>query len=171
MSKALRVIVIAVGLLLSGCGESDMRTEDGLDQSSLPPLDLDIFPTYHLVSGSQTYPSDSLPELRGLTDLRSAAYGISGDTLILWYTPDPGGAKYLQVLETAEAFGGGSARVDGVAYDDSYALVFTCPESGRIIAGLRDGYLVGVHNYRDEFRQNVAELFSGLTLLRARDSV
>ncbi len=113
------------------------------------PEAFDQFPDSGRLVHSFKYHAVAFLEMDALREVFTADYVFGNDTLVLFISSDGGGVKYVKMLEFASQQS--QVRPAPFDFDDGYSLVFHYGKYGRIVAGLKSGWLIGVVGYRPEF--------------------
>jgi hypothetical protein len=122
------------------------------------PDEFDPFPRSRRVPASMRYTARSFLEIGGLDGVLSARYAAGQDTVILFYTDDSGGNKYLSVRESVpdeEDFLPLPETLEG--FESRYKLRLVHAGYGEVIAGMREGKLIGMAGYSDRTEPLMAE--------------
>ena len=103
---------------------------------------IERFPGEHLIDTSFALHDTAFMEISGLDGVMTADYVIDGRTVQLYVTDDNSGTKYLALMDFAVSQS--QVRPALIAFDGGYSVVFNHRKLGRVLGGLKSGYLVGV---------------------------
>jgi len=117
------------------------------------PVVFNIFPHENIITATDKYYTESFLGQKFLTKVFCQDYFIGGDTLTLFLTDDSNGAKYLEWLEIAGKTGRKESTPSDLPFDEKYVFIINDNYYGKIIAGLKDGKLLGIVNYGEKQRE------------------
>jgi len=126
----------------------------GTDQ--LPPT-FAAFPAANAIAASEEIMVEYFLGHKSLSQVYSRRYAVGEDTLMLFMTDDASGQKYEQWSRLYPQSESARERIAAFPYDDGLALAYHDSYYGEIVAGLKQGRLVGVVGYKD----SAGDLFVG----------
>lgn len=162
-----------LALLASGCSTTEVKQDTGdsvsdsiedrrygaLDDSASAPGEESLSRSARLASVIEQLPGENLIDnsieitdsefidMAGIDDVASARYVFDRDTVTFFATRDASGVKYLALVEFATTQS--QVRPSLAPFDRGYSVDFRHRQRGRVVGGLKAGYLVGVIGYRD----------------------
>ncbi|MBD3258146.1 hypothetical protein GF377_06910 [candidate division GN15 bacterium] len=112
---------------------------------------IEQFPSQYLIDDSFETHDSAYLGINGLNDVLTAQYVIDGIQVVLFVTEDRSGAKYLLLTEFATTQS--QVRPAPMPFDAGYSVLFNHLRAGRVLSGLKAGYLVGMVGYRDSMAE------------------
>ena len=108
-----------------------------------------LFPGMFSVEHSEGIIAESYMGQSFLTDVYFQDFALDEDTLRLILTEDKSGAKFLQWSGALEIDSATIGSLRSFPFDDNKLFAFDNKYYGKVVAGLRGGYLVGMVNFTD----------------------
>lgn len=106
-----------------------------------------LFPWGHKIAPSAKFHPYQFLDVAGLNRVYTTSYLFGKDTLVLFLTVDRSGQKFIRLREYAESIGRTVASPKGFDFDQGYSVAFSYPGRGIIVAGMKNGKLVGAVGY------------------------
>lgn len=125
--------------------------------SSERPAAFNRFPSENVVLGSEHIYAKAFLGRIYLTDVYSLQYGSDDNIYTLFLSSDSIGEKYLQWVEGDRSLQDNSYNSRDFPFDDGRSFALNDDYRGRIIAGLINGRLVGILNYKESHRAFFAQ--------------
>ncbi len=118
-----------------------------------------MFPyNYKIIPTTKYYPYNFM-NINGFNQIFTTDYVIESDTLTLFYTIDKSGDKYINFKEYASQIGQVVSNPNGFKYEDDFSFAYEDSTRGIIVAGLINGRLAGIINYRPKSMGKFAPLW------------
>ncbi len=114
------------------------------------PRPFALFPDGEIVDATDMMFADSFLGQRFLSGFFTRKYVVDDDTLTLFITEKDAGAKFSLWFELASEEGMAEPGPEDLPFDDGLVLVMDYVYYGEIIAGVKDGRLLGITNYDDD---------------------
>lgn len=121
-------------------------TSDGKAAERMARL-IELFPRESLIDDSFESHDSAFVTVPGLDNVLVADYMIDGVAASLFVTEDRSGAKYLALVEFAASQS--QVRPAPLPFDAGFSVTFNHRSEGRVLGGLKAGYLVGIVGYRE----------------------
>jgi hypothetical protein len=121
-----------------------------------------VFPEGDVVEGSDSKQSESFLGYVFMENVYTQKYVFGEDTVTLFSTSDPAGAKFLSWRNELDQEGLSDESLAGLRYDDNMALKFEHAYYGQVVAGLTAGELVGAIGYTEKYADFMAEWIMSL---------
>jgi hypothetical protein len=134
-------------------GENMVHADDSVSHAGR----LASFPDTGLIEVSFTPQPGGLFAEVSLKNVYDAAYLFGEDSLHLFMTVDKSGGNYLKLVEYASQHSQVTLAPAAIQFDAGYSLVFNHPDHGRILAGLKSGWLLGCIGYSPIFQDFVGQ--------------
>ncbi|MEA1980711.1 MAG: DUF6599 family protein [candidate division Zixibacteria bacterium] len=107
-----------------------------------------MFPYNYKIPLTTKYYPYSFMNINDFNQIFTTDYVIESDTLTLFYTIDKSGDKYINFKKYANQTGQVVSNPNGFKYENNFSFAYKDSTRGIIVAGLINGRLVGVINYR-----------------------
>jgi hypothetical protein len=127
------------------------KLNDGIPGISERPAQFKSFPIENKIGGTDKYYAEQFMGQRFLTEVFTRSIYLNLDTITLFMSADESGGKFLQWSTYADQISGKKARPAGIPFDDTLSFVFEDNYYGQIMAGLKNGKLLGQVNYKDTY--------------------
>ncbi|MEE9554985.1 MAG: DUF6599 family protein [candidate division Zixibacteria bacterium] len=114
------------------------------------PRPFALFPVGEILEANDKMFADSFLGQRFLTYFFVRKYQVDNDTLTLFITEKDAGGKFSRWFELASEEGMAEPGPEELPFDDGMVLVMDYVYYGKIIAGFKDGRLLGITNYDDD---------------------
>ncbi len=138
---------------------------------SSPPLpeQFGLFPEKNEVVPSNRYFAGRFLEIDDITGVFTVDYFLSGDSLRLFLTDDGAGTKLAALVKASGQTMESSPAPPDFVFDNGYGILFDQEPYGMILAGLKEGRLIGAIGYNPEKdAQFVSEWVNGFTGLAGK---
>jgi len=124
--------------------------EEKIPGTTIRPPVFSVFPDENKIMTTDQYSAESFLGQNFLTGVYSQDYLFDGDTLTLFLTDDKMGDKFAKMMPLAEASGISGDIPPEINFDENYGLFYHDSIHGRILLGLKSGWLVGMIDYKPE---------------------
>ena len=127
-----------------------------------PPAAFELFPKANSLSGSDKIVGEGFLGQGFLNMIYTGDYLIGSDTVTLFVAHDLSGQMYAQWSEVP---GPHALAASDLPFDEDYYFVTPNSYYGNILAGLKNGKLVGMVNFSDQHRQFVTDWLLSLSAM------
>ena len=126
-----------------------------------PPETFQLFPRDNAIAGTDKIIGEAFLGQAFLNMVYTRDYQMADDTLTLFLSDDPSGEAFAQWMQQV-GDGWGSPEANNPGYDENYYLLTPSSYYGDILAGLKNGKLVGVVNFSDQHQEFVADWLTSI---------
>lgn len=126
------------------------------------PVEMTKFPDENAIGGSGKYFAESFLGHNFLNGVFSLEYSIDGKDIMLFIGADETGQKYAEWKNYAEKLDKLKEVPSGLTFDENYAFLYEDGYYGNILAGLKNGYLVGMVGYDKSQKNRFEEWVNGI---------
>jgi hypothetical protein len=126
------------------------------------PKRFSLFPAEHRLPGRDKYYAKLFMGQKFLTLVYSQDYELKDDTITLFMLEDKSGGKYMKWLEFAESIKKTKTPPKDIPFDEDYCFIIEDNFYGDILAGLRQGHLVGMINFKEKHRDHFVTWLTSL---------
>jgi hypothetical protein len=127
------------------------------------PADFELFPDVNGLPRSEMIYAESYLGQVALEDVFTQRYGLESDTVVLFLTSDSSGAKFIDWKEQVADDLAADEALRELPYDDGIAVMISHSYYGNIVAGLKNGKLMGMVGYQDKHREYLARWLESLS--------
>jgi len=120
-------------------------------QTSYPEV-FTRFPTENKIAYTDKIQADSYLGYGFLSRVTTQDYLLGEDTVTLFLTADDNGNKYVQFMDMAVIDEGVQKALEDIPFESGQAVILATSYYGEVMAGLRNGLLLGVVNYNDSHK-------------------
>lgn len=99
--------------------------------------------------------SEAYLGIKELTDFYTIDYLIGSDTVTLFLSDDEGGGKFMKWSQKLDEINTVKNKTGDIAFDDNHGFSFEHSYYGTVIAGLKNGKLIGIINYSDVHKKTL----------------
>jgi hypothetical protein len=138
------------------------KIADAVPGTTYKPEMFTIFPADDKIPHSERIIAKSYLAQSFLTEAYTVKYSWEADTAEAFIMPDETGEKFVQWSEAANIDADAMKSVKDIPYDSSKVFVADNPYYGKIIAGLKDGKLIGIIGYKDNMKSFLADWLQSL---------
>jgi hypothetical protein len=120
------------------------------------------FPPEGKIKASDKYYVQQFLGQKFLADIYSTDYFLNGDTITLFISDDQTGAKYMAWNSYADNTNMIAKAPEAIEFDENSGFILGDSYQGDILAGLKNGRLIGIVNYTPNQQDMFIEWINGL---------
>lgn len=127
-----------------------------------PPETFQLFPQDNAIAGTDKIIGEAFLGQAFLNMVYTLDYQMADDTFTLFLSDDPSGEAFAQWMQQV-GDGWSSPEANNPGYDEKYYLLTPNSYYGDILAGLKNGKLVGVVNFSEQHQEFVADWLTSIS--------
>jgi len=145
----LLITMVFAAAVLCACG-GETSDETAPEPSVSAPEVFAQFPESMRVKLSERIHDAGFLDTEGLDSVFTVRYKTGPDMLTLFALSDPDGLHFFQLSRAAGRMVEKPPELAAFGFDEGYAIEFEAGEHGRVLAGLKGGWLIGATGYESE---------------------